>query len=126
MKTAITLLAVFSCVFSASAFAGGWKTLAGGNSSVKLKKGETAFIVSVSQDMIVQYSNENVWPVRPVQFHLGTSSCNGGYSSHHSYRKSYHRNSAVPSTKNPFPIAGPCTITVKTNGVATMKIVAEK
>jgi hypothetical protein len=126
MKTAFTLLAVFSCVFSASAFADGWKTLAGGNSSVTLKKGETAFIVSVSQDMIVQYSNESVWPLRPVQFHLGTGSCNQGYSSHHSYRMSQYPQSVVPTTKNPFPIAGPCTITVKSNGVATMKVVSEK
>ncbi len=115
MKTAVTLLAVIACSLSlsASAFADGWKTLAGVNDSVTLKAGETAFIVTVSENVTVQYERKNK---RSVQFELGAE-----YNLR-SYRVGSRR-SVIPTTVNPFPLVGACKISVKSPGVVSMKIV---
>jgi len=122
MKTAFTLLAVFSCVLSTSALADGWKTLAGFNDSVTLKNGETAFIVSVSEEMVVQYDKAASWPPRPVQFRLGADRGHHGFGQGNT---AFGKRAAVaPTARNPFPLSGPCKISVKTNGVVTMKLVS--
>ena len=116
MKTAVTLLAVIACSLSLSvpAFANGWKTLAGVNDSVQLKAGETAFVVTVSENVTVQYERPRK---HLVQFELGAE-----------YERRWHkvgsrRNVVIPTTENPFPLVGPCKISVKSPGVVSMKIV---
>ena len=119
MKTAQALIAVIACSFylAAPAVADGWKTLAGFNDSLILKEGETAFIVTVSDRLTVQYTKRNQ---RPVQFEL-TSERNPYYSQ----TSSYGRRVVAPTTANPFPLVGPAKITLKTSGVATMKVAGE-
>lgn len=116
MKTAITLLAVIACSLSLTvpAMADGWKTLAGVNDSVTLKAGETAFIVTVSENLTVQYERLRK---RLVQFELGAE------YARHSYKVGSRRDLVIPSTKNPFPLVGPCKISVKSPGVVSMKVV---
>lgn len=115
MKTAFTLLAVVSCALSTSALADGWKTLAGYNDTVTLNAGETAFIVTVSDNLTVQYTKRNK---RPVQFQLGAD--------YRLYGQSVvNRQRIVPTSVRPFPLTGPCTITVKTSGVVSMKVIGD-
>lgn len=116
MKTARTLIAVIACSLSLSApaFADGWKTLAGVNDSVKLAAGETAFVVTVSENVTVQYERKNK---RSVQFELAAE------YERFVERIGARRNKVIPTTANPFPLVGPCTISVKSPGVVSMKIV---
>ena len=116
MKTAMTLLAVIACTLSLTvpAMANGWTTLAGVNDSVKLKAGETAFIVTVSEKMTVQYERNRK---RLVQFELGAE------YERFSQKIGSHRDVVVPTTANPFPLVGPCKISVKSPGVVSMKVV---
>lgn len=116
MKTAITLLAVIACSLSLTvpALADGWTTLAGVNDSVTLKAGETAFIVTVSENLTVQYERHNK---RLVQFELGAE------YERQPYKVGSLRELVIPSTENPFPLSGPCKISVKSPGVVSMKVV---
>ena len=115
MKTANSLIAVIACSLSLSApaWADGWATLAGHNDTVKLAPGETAFVVTVSERLTVQYTKRNK---RPVQFELGTRT--------RDYQQvTSSPNVVVPTRENPFPLVGPCTISLKTPGVVGMKVV---
>ena len=115
MKTAKALIAVIACSFSLSApvWGDGWATLAGHNDSVKLEPGETAFVVTVSERVTIQYTKRNK---RPVQFELAADDQN--------FRSvATSRNVVTPTTANPFPLVGPCTISVKSPGVVSMKVV---
>ena len=116
MKTARALIAVIACSLSLSApaLADGWKTLAGVNDSVQLAAGETAFVVSVSEDVTVQYERKRK---RLVQFELAPA--REFYAEYVSTR----RTKVAPTTANPFPLEGPCKISVKSPGVVSMKIV---
>ena len=116
MKTARTLIAVIACSLglSAAAYADGWTTLAGVNDSVKIEAGETAFVVTVSETTTVQYERHNK---RPVQFELGAE------YTHRIHKVGARRNVVVPTTVNPFPLVGPCKISVKSPGVVSMKVV---
>ena len=118
MKTAKSLIAVVTCCLSLSApvFGDGWATLAGHNDTVKLAPGETAFVVTVSERVTIQYEKLNK---RPVQFELTSERRHfDGWSS--------SRKVVAPTTANPFPLVGPCTISVKSPGVVSMKIVKAK
>jgi hypothetical protein len=117
MKTAITLLAVVSCVFSSTAFANGWKTLAGFNDSITLKAGETAFIIGVSENVVLQYDKDKCWPPRPEQFRLGANVFRNGYS-----LVSPRRNTVIPTAREPFVLSGPAKVSLKTDGVLSMKV----
>jgi hypothetical protein len=116
MKTAMTLLAAIACSLSLSApaLADGWKTLAGVNDSVKLAAGETAFVVTVSENVTVQYERPRK---RSIQFELGAE------YERRSHKIGSRRDVVIPTTVNPFPLVGPCTISVKSPGVVSMKVV---
>ena len=116
MKTARALTTVIACFLSLSApaFADGWKTLAGVNDSVKLAAGETAFVVTVSENVTVQYERLHK---RSVQFELGAE------YERFIQRIGSRRDKVIPTTANPFPLEGPCTISVKSPGVVSMKVV---
>ena len=116
MKTAVTLFAVIACSLSLTvpALANGWTTLAGVNDSVQLKAGETAFVVTVSENLTVQYERPRK---RSVQFELGAE------YERRSYKIGSRRDVVIPTTVNPFPLVGPCKISVKLPGVVSMKVV---
>ena len=95
MKTVFTLLAIISCALSPAAFADHWKSLAGYNDTVTLKEGETAFIMTVSQDTIVQYDKKTR---RPVQFRLGVKRDLNYHSISDQTRL------VTPTARNPFPL----------------------
>ena len=122
MKTAFTLLAVFSCLLTSSALAGGVKTLVGFNDSVTLKDGQVAYVIGVSDNVIVQFEKSQQWPPRPEQFRLGLD------QSHRHCEFFVDANSAprpqfVPTVHNPFVLGGKGKLVLKTDGVVTVKIV---
>jgi len=125
MKNILSLTVVVSALLLAApvASANEFVTLSDSSESLELKKGETALVVSASQEVTIQYQKKT-WPVRTSQFKLAAIAQNNQYNSKFEVgptpKKRY-----VPSWEAPFVLAGPCKIKLVSSGVVGMRVVAE-
>jgi len=104
---------VFAC--TGASHADDWTSLSGIGDTITLKKGETAMIVSVSEETQILFDKPGrtrAWfPLQPDNLCVDVA-----YSNH---KKCL--NAAVSYTK-PFVLSGPGTITVACPSVVTMKV----
>ena len=119
----VTLLIAMASAFLATATASQaeeYLTLSNFGDSVELKKGETAFIVTASQDLTIQYEKKNQ-PKQRSQFKLGVSKQNNKVTRVSSSDKRF-----LPTWSSPFPLSGPAKIKLVTSGVVGMRLIEAK
>jgi hypothetical protein len=123
MKNILSLTAVVSALFLAApaVSANEFVTLSNFGDSLELKSGETALVVSASQDLTVQYE-KTTSPTRKSQFKLAAS-VQGNYGSYRVSGRAAKR--YVPSWTAPFLLSGPCKVKLVTSGVVGMRVVKD-
>ena len=123
MKNILSLTAVVSALFLAASAvsANEFVTLSNFGDSLELKSGETALVVSASQDLRVQYE-KTTSPFRKSQFKLAASE-RGNYGYYKVGAREPKR--YAPSWNAPFLLAGPCKVKLVTSGIVGMRVVKE-
>ena len=100
-----------------------WKSLSGIGDEVVLAAGETALIVSVSDELLVRYEK----PGRDrAAFYLQPANTSGRWSytrRFSNWRTDRTMENATVSAVRPFALTGPCTISLRSPGVVSMRVV---
>ncbi len=118
LLSSVALGAVLTAISSAQQ--AGWVSLASIDDELKLGKGETAFVVSVSQPIYLSIEPKDQAGrgirLRP---HMPASLIERP-------GRSYYERSEITAVgwHQPFPIAGPCTIRLGTAALVTMQVVS--
>ena len=109
-------------LFSIFQHANEFVTLSNFGDSVELKSGETALVVSASQDLTVQYEKTNS-PAKKSQFKLAASDQSGNCCNYKVGARAAKR--YVPSWTAPFLLSGPCKVKLVTSGVVGMRVLKD-
>ncbi|MEM9079819.1 MAG: hypothetical protein AAGC74_03905 [Verrucomicrobiota bacterium] len=94
-------------------------TLTGYCDAVVIPAGQTAHIVSASNDLVLQIEKTGR---RPVQFQFEQSNNCGTWGN---IQTSSHSRPTLPapSSHSPVPIAGPAKLSLRTTGILTLKVI---
>lgn len=118
MKRIATLTAVLLASLASLASADHFETLAGYGDSVTIPAGKAALVLFVAQTPTVQYDKQGR---RPVQFRLGHTRRSERFGGdHYAYRPQVEKN---PSAQQPLALAGPATVSLRSPGLVSLRIV---
>ncbi|MEP4079337.1 hypothetical protein [Haloferula sp.] len=122
MKVILPLL-LLCLTIGAAATESSWTTLIKLGDKLRLAPDETAFVVSVSEPIYLSIEqpqkSSRGFRLRPRsdRRHLFSRSSSSDY---------VHRRTQFVDWRNPFPVAGPCTIRLGTSAIVTVRIVSTK
>lgn len=117
MKTIITVLFTSMLVLASAAQGQSYQTLTGYLDTLTIPAGQTALVVSVSSDVVLEVKGSKDNYGQQFRFRdEHRDDCQWQFSS-----RSQRRNLLpTPSTQNPIPIAGPIKLTLRTSGMVTI------